>query len=53
MKEPNISYSRWEDDEFIICAFGKPIGQTLHEKEARVVAEWLKTAVRELVESSN
>lgn len=44
---PNINYSVWEADEYVICA-PMPVGQTLHKADAQVVARWLPTAYREL-----
>lgn len=38
----NIDYQRWEDDEFVITIDGKPIGQTLHEKDAKIFCKWLR-----------
>lgn len=41
-------FTRWEADEFVILAFGGPVGKTMTEKDAKLVCEWLSTAKSEI-----
>ena len=38
----------WEDGEFIITLDGNPIGRAVRHSEARVIADWLATSLREI-----
>ena len=40
----DVAFSKWEDDEFVITLNGKPVGYTLHEKDAKTISRWLKSA---------
>ena len=51
-----VSYSSWEDSDYVVTIrpdFEKswksvPIGSALSKDEARIVSEWLQTAMPEL-----
>ena len=42
--EHKFTKSRWEADEFIIEVDGKPVGETLTDRRADSILEWLETS---------
>lgn len=46
---PTFTYSAWEADEFVISKDGKPIGGTLHKRDAIIVSDFLNRSYKEIV----
>ena len=46
-----VTYNLWEDNEYaiIIDNIGV-VGQTLNEKDAKVIANWLESAIDEIIQ---
>ena len=44
MEQHKFTMARWEGDEFIIEADGKPVGGTLTERRAEAILDWLLTS---------
>ena len=48
-REQEFTLEHWEDDEYVICFRGTPIGSTLHKSEAYSIKRWLGSALNELI----
>jgi len=40
MDNKRVTIERWEDDEFIICIDGNPVGGTISEAQAKNIPEY-------------
>jgi len=47
-RQPFIKAEHWEDDEFVITIDGKPVGQTMHLRDAAFILRWLPTALADI-----
>ncbi len=45
----NIKLERWEGDEFIITINDKPVGSTVNARTGEVILNWLKHAMKEIL----
>ena len=44
-----INYEAWEDGEFVITINGKPVGNTLSQRNAVDMTSWLKRTMPEIL----
>ena len=49
---PTIKYELWEADEYVITIDGGPVGQTLSKVDAFKIYRWLKTAIKDIQQST-
>lgn len=33
----------WEDEDYVICQYGDPVGQTVSQKDGKMIIKWLET----------
>ena len=45
-----IDYKTWDGDEFVLCINDKPFGQSLNEKDAKTISEWLPGALPDILQ---
>ena len=49
--EPAFTIQPWEDGDAILCFHGRPVGETLTDRDAARIYQWLKSAWREILQS--
>ena len=43
-----IEIAPLEDDEYVICINGRPVGQSVFRRDAIIIERWLKTAEKDI-----
>jgi hypothetical protein len=38
----------WEDQDYVICQYGEPIGKTLSKQDAKIILGWLESKAEKI-----
>lgn len=48
-KIPTIKLEAWDGEGKIVTLNGKPIGPEVNEKDGKIITEWLKVAINDII----